>query len=145
MEAVTAQLPMPPAKAVVVQPPVPTVRVAVSAWASELECARMPDVGQDPKPPMPQAEGVETSPVAPSGCAGGYDASRDPRSDGQGLVSTRGALTDALNMLARLEVDFREAEVPLTVEHARLATRWRQLEAFALEARGDDEGVRAEC
>ncbi|KAE8801308.1 hypothetical protein D1007_23098 [Hordeum vulgare] len=59
------------------------------------------------------------------------------------MLLKHGPLFDAWDMLAQLEVDFRDAKACLAVECAGLAARWRQLDASAKEAHDKAEAVHA--
>ncbi|KAE8809333.1 hypothetical protein D1007_14131 [Hordeum vulgare] len=63
---------------------------------------------------------------------------------GPNVVRRRGALTDALSLLPRLEVDFWDTEARLIGERARLAMRWCHLDVSAKEVIGKAEAVRVE-
>ncbi|KAE8801584.1 hypothetical protein D1007_22798 [Hordeum vulgare] len=101
-------------------------------------------VGEDPEHPMPQEEGVEAVPVAAAGSAGAAVTQEALTLLGLDGPLQRGALTDTLSLLPRLEVDFSNAEVRLVVEHARLSTGWHQLNASIKEVRGEAKAVRTE-
>ncbi|KAE8799105.1 hypothetical protein D1007_25578 [Hordeum vulgare] len=145
------QLPAPAVEAAAVQFPTPSVEAASTPKAPKVDviaCAGvplMPYVGENPEPAVPQVEGVDDALAMVAGCTGTTPPREALALVGQDVLLTRGPLTDARDMLAKLEVDFRDVEVRSAEEHARLAAGWRHLEASAKEAYGKAEAFHSEA
>ncbi|KAE8795954.1 hypothetical protein D1007_29147 [Hordeum vulgare] len=132
-----------------VQPPAPTVEAAatpedvnIDAMASP-SALRMPDAGENPEPPMPQVEGMRATLVTVAGNVGVAAPRWALALVGEDTLLNRAPLTNALDMIAQLEVDFWDAEMRVTMERVRLATGWRPLDASAKEAQGEAKAIRA--